>query len=304
MTSRHRSEANEPLTPHQVCNYLCDGFVVLDTPQISDPELGDCRDILLEMMQHGTGRREGRNLDLIALGSGGAKVLPTVLQPSLYEPRLRSLSIRRIGQEIARQLLGPTARFADDHAIYKPSHRGGITHWHQDEAFREPGLTYHELSIWVALLDTTVENGAMAYIPGSHRLGLLPHRLPNGAKDGNTLECCGGFDQTLAAVRPIRAGAMIIHHPRTIHGAGENNSRHPRLGYILVYRTPVRMSRELRKAPWLKDLRTGVRKERSSALWRGGVFAEIQRVLRSERRSGVYLWRRGVNRLRRLFKAT
>ena len=161
---------------------------------------------------------------------------------------------------------------------------------------------YDEISIWIATTDSTLENGAMACIPGLPKLGLLPHRLQGGSKNANTIECYSGFDPSLAAVRPIPAGAMIIHHARTVHGAGENKSGLPRLGYILQYSTPVRMSKTIRPASWLRDLRNAVLMERKSSLWRGGIFAEVFRVLRSDRHSAAFFWRRHLNKLRRLYK--
>lgn len=60
--------------------------------------------------------------------------LPSVPQPSLYATELRNLSYRKIALAVARQLMGPTADFAGDHTIFKPIHKGGQTHEHQDEA--------------------------------------------------------------------------------------------------------------------------------------------------------------------------
>jgi len=250
------------------------------------------------MLEGGAGRGEGRNLDLVAReGADGEKTLPSVLRPSLYVPQLRNLLVRKTALGIAKQLLGPDADFEGDHAIYKPSLTGGVTPWHQDEAFREPEFEYDEISIWIAMTDSTLENGATTYIPGLHELGLLPHRLQGGSKNANTIECCSGFDPSVAAVRPIPAGAMIIHHARTVHGAGENRSKFPRLDYILQYSTPVRLSKTIRPAPWLKDLRNPVLKERKTSLWRGGFFAEVFRVLRSDRHSAAFFWRRRFNKL-------
>lgn len=257
----------------------------------------------MRMLEGGEGRSEGRNLDLIAKeGGAGETTLPSVLQPSLYATELRKLSYRKTALAVAKQLLGPQADFAGDHTIFKPVHKGGPTPWHQDEAFREPGFEYEEISIWIAMTESTVENGAMAYIPGSHRLGVLPHRLNGGSKEANTIECYAGFDPKTAAVRPIPAGAMIIHHGRTVHGSAGNRTNMPRLAYILQYSTPVRLSKEIREAPWLAHLRSANLRRRKNSLLRGGIFPELWRVLRSDRHSVAFFWRRRVNQLRGLFK--
>ncbi len=292
----------QPLTADQVSEFFREGFLVIGTPQISKPELEWCSSILMRMLESGEGRSEGRNLDLIARDGGGDTVLPTVLQPSLYATELRKLSYRKTALGVARQLLGPQAAFVGDHTIFKPVHKGGPTPWHQDEAFREPCFEYDEISIWIALTDSTIENGAMQYIPRSHLLGVLPHRLNGDAKEANTIECYAGFDPKSAAIRPIPAGAMIIHHGRTVHGSAGNKTNTPRLAYILQYSTPVRISKETRDAPWLDHLRSANQRRRRTFLLRGGIFPEILRVLRSDRQSVSFFWRRRINQVRNFFK--
>ena len=293
---------DQPLTAEQVAEFFRQGFLVIETPLISKSELEWCSKILMGLLESGQGRSEGRNLDLIARDGGGDTTLPSVLQPSLYATELRKLSYRRTALAVAQQLIGPQAAFAGDHTIFKPVKKGGPTPWHQDEAFREPGFEYDEISIWIAMTDSTIENGAMAYIPGSHLLEVLPHRLNGGATEANTIECYAGFDPKTAAVRPIPAGAMIIHHSRTVHGASGNKTNTPRLAYILQYSTPVRISKEIREAPWLEHLRSANQRRRKSFLLRGGIFPELLRVLRSDRQSVSFFWRRRVNQLRNLFK--
>jgi Phytanoyl-CoA dioxygenase (PhyH) len=293
---------DQPLTADQVADFFRQGFLVIETPHISKSELEWCSRILMRMLESGQGRSEGRNLDLIAKDGGEDTTLPSVLQPSLYATELRKLSYRKTALAIAKQLLGPQAGFAGDHTIFKPIHKGGPTPWHQDEAFREPGFEYDEISIWIAMTNSTIDNGAMAYIPGSHLLGVLPHRLNGGAKEANTIECYAGFDPKTAAVRPISAGAMIIHHGRTVHGSAGNKTNTPRLAYILQYSTPVRISKEIREAPWLAHLRSANQRRRKTFLLRGGIFPELLRVLRSDRHSVAFFWRRRVNQLRNLFK--
>jgi ectoine hydroxylase-related dioxygenase (phytanoyl-CoA dioxygenase family) len=292
----------QPLTAEQVAEFHREGFLVLDKPMIPESELAACRAVLMNMITGGQGRSEGRNIDLIAREGGEDVVSPSVLQPSMYSTELRRFPYRKTALAIARQLIGPKAEFAGDHTIFKPSHRGGPTPWHQDEAFRDPGFEYKEISIWIAMTASTPDNGAMAYIPRSHLRGVLPHRLNGGSKEANTIECCGGFDPAEAAVRPIPAGAMIIHDARTVHGAVGNKTRASRLAYILQYATPVKLSKQMREAPWLGHLRSANQQSRKSFLLRGGIFPELWRLMNSDRHSHrhffSFLWRRMYNRIR------
>ena len=58
----------------------------------------------------------------------------------------------------------------------------------------------------------------------------------------------------------------------------------------------------MRAAPWLEHLRSGNQKQRKQSLLRGGIFPELFRVLRSDRHSLSFFWRRRVNQIRGLFK--
>jgi hypothetical protein len=270
------------LTPQQIGEFYRQGFLVIGAPIGQPSELQWCRDILMRLIREGEGRDEGRNFDLIARDGGTEGTSPQLLKPSLYAEELRRFSYRKVGLELARQLIGPSASLAGDVAIFKPSYKGGPTPWHQDEAFREANFEYREISIWIALTDTTRENGPMAYIPGSHQLGILPHRLQGGSKEANSIECYEGFDPKTAVVCPISAGAVIIHHCRTVHGALENKTNSERLAYVLTYGTPIGLRKEYRgEFPWLKNLRTSILKRRKVSLLRGGIFRELIRVMRS-----------------------
>jgi len=294
------------LTQQQVDEFLSEGFLALRTPLIESSELAWCREALMRLIKEGAGREEGRNFDLLARDGGTEATSPQVLKPSLYAEELRRFSFRTAGLELARQLIGPTASLAGDTAIFKPRLKGGATPWHQDEAFREANFDYQEVSIWIALTDTNRDNGPMAYIPGSHRLGILPHRLQDNSKEANSIECYEGFDPKTAVVCPILAGAMIIHHCRTVHGALENKTNSERLAYVLTYSTPIELRKEYREFPWLKNLRTSVLKQRKVSMLRGGIFRELIRVMRSDRSTArkaiaAFALRR-QGEFRRLFK--
>jgi ectoine hydroxylase-related dioxygenase (phytanoyl-CoA dioxygenase family) len=299
---------DQPLTAEQVAEFHREGFLVLDQLMIPESELTACRAVLMDMINGDKGRSEGRNIDLIARDGGDDVISPSVLQPSMYSRELRQFPYRKTALAIAKQLMGPAAEFAGDHTIFKPSHKGGPTPWHQDEAFRDPGFAYKEISIWIAMTSSTLDNGAMAYIPRSHLLGVLPHRLNGGSREANTIECFAGFDPGAAAVRPIPAGAMIIHDARTVHGALGNKTSASRLAYILQYATPVKLSKQMRDAPWLDHLRSSNQKSRKSFLLRGGIFPELWRLIQSDRLSHrhffSFFWRRAYNKLRSPRKAT
>src|SRR5262245_20413033 len=74
----------------------------------------------------------------------------------------------------AAQLLDGPVRFWHDQIFYKPAHHGGIVIWHQDYSYWTRTTPMAHISCWIGLDDSTSENGAVHYVPGSHNWPLLP----------------------------------------------------------------------------------------------------------------------------------
>src|SRR5215472_14626278 len=74
----------------------------------------------------------------------------------------------------ASQLLGGEVRFWHDQLFCKPAHHGGVVAWHQDYSYWTRTAPIAHVTCWVALDDSTVDNGCLYYVPGSHRWNLLP----------------------------------------------------------------------------------------------------------------------------------
>src|SRR5580692_4721257 len=221
---RRLARGAPPLTAEQATEFSREGFLVIDTPQISQRDIEWSRRILMPLISRGAGRNDGRSCDLSARDGDVEGTTPQLYRPSLYAPELAKWSYRKVALAIAKQLLAPDAALSGDNCVLKPCRIGGPTPWHQDEAHNDPKTYQEQVTIWIALFDTTPTNGAMAFIPRSHKLGVLRHRLNGGAREANSIECCGEFDRTAAKLCPIRAGGITIHHGCTIHGASRNLS--------------------------------------------------------------------------------
>ena len=74
----------------------------------------------------------------------------------------------------ASQLLGGGVRFWHDQLFCKPARHGGVVAWHQDYSYWTRTEPMEHLTCWIALDDSTRDNGCLQYIPGSHRWPLLP----------------------------------------------------------------------------------------------------------------------------------
>lgn len=141
----------------------------------------------------------------------------------------------------ASQLLGGAVRFWHDQVFAKPARHGGVVAWHQDYSYWTRTRPMAHLTCWIALDDSTTENGCLQYVPGSHRWNLLPITGLTGDMD-EIRRVLG--DVQRAEFRPvpveIKSGYCSFHHPLLVHGSYENRSdRSRRATLINVFRDGV-----------------------------------------------------------------
>ena len=147
-----------------------------------------------------------------------------------------------VGYVASRLMQVDGIRLMHDQAIYKPGlganpdaeHRDvGNFGWHQDYAYWDYVNTDNLCTVWVALQDTDLSNGAMRTLVGSHRWGYDP-------KSKIQTQDLAGFKQRCEAEgKPwidepcvLKAGQASFHHALTYHGSGPNLSDQPRLSVV------------------------------------------------------------------------
>lgn len=134
----------------------------------------------------------------------------------------------------AAQLLGGPVRFWHDQLFVKPARDGGVVAWHQDYSYWTRTTPLAHLTAWIALDDTTRENGCVHFVPGSQRWPLLPK--PRLAGDMEAIRSVLNEEQ-LAAFRPVPsellAGLASFHHPLMLHGSFANTSARRRRGVVV-----------------------------------------------------------------------
>lgn len=120
---------------------------------------------------------------------------------------------------------------AMDQAVTK--HPGaGVFRWHQDNGYNQ--LKCEHFQLWIALTETRAQNGALKLVPGSHKLGLLPHTF-QGAGQMEFSGTIAGDHVTVDA----DAGDVILFSSLTLHCTGPNRADTKRVAYVAEY---MRMS--------------------------------------------------------------
>ena len=166
-----------------------------------------------------TARRSGRFL------------LDTGVTARLRE--FRRFTLNGPGPQIAASLLASTkVNFFGDQIFVKEPGTRERTAFHQD-------ATYFEIDgedccvLWIPVDPATLETGAMLYLRGSHRDGKLfqPNvfisQTPLPGAQGELLPDIERHMEEYDVVHfDAEPGDVIVHHYRTVHGAGGNTSRY------------------------------------------------------------------------------
>jgi ectoine hydroxylase-related dioxygenase (phytanoyl-CoA dioxygenase family) len=134
----------------------------------------------------------------------------------------------------AAQLLNAPIRFWHDQIFYKPPHHGGVVAWHQDYSYWTRTKPMAHLSCWIGLDDSTISNGCVHYVPGSHRWPLLP--ITGLANDMTSIQTVL-TDSQKHNFHPVpielKSGEASFHHPLMVHGSFENKTEYPRRAIVI-----------------------------------------------------------------------
>ncbi|MGH9031136.1 MAG: phytanoyl-CoA dioxygenase family protein [Acidimicrobiia bacterium] len=189
-----------------------------------------------------------RNGSYVDFSGQADRSVEQFLQPELVLPELMATTVYRNARTVADQLLAQPASFSGGNLFHKPAASEGRTHWHQDESFHEHldtmlGLPYEptdSLTVWLALQDVTADMGALEFVPGSHRRGLLPYEFIDGdpAHEAFRARRVVDVDPSTAVCCRLKAGGATVHSTYTIHGAGGNASSTPRRAWTNSFFAP------------------------------------------------------------------
>ncbi|MET7437477.1 phytanoyl-CoA dioxygenase family protein [Streptomyces sp. NPDC004082] len=150
----------------------------------------------------------------------------------------RLVSDRRL-VDIAEFFLGPDLACFTAHYICKPPYDGQPVLWHQDGAYWTLS-PMEALTVWLAVDESTTENGCLRMIPGSHELPL--HKPSSRTDTDNMLFSASDEDLVREWVEKrgvvdieLQPGDVSIHHPHLLHYSEANTSAKRRCGLDMGY---------------------------------------------------------------------
>ena len=137
--------------------------------------------------------------------------------------------------DAVEDIIGPDILIHSSTIFTKYAHDEKFVSWHQDSHYwglSEPRL----VSAWIALTASTIDNGCLRVLPGTHTQAFEHLEEPQQANiltRGHTVCDTLEVDQAIDIV--LRAGEMSFHHANLIHGSNPNTSTGPRIGVAVRY---------------------------------------------------------------------
>ncbi len=141
--------------------------------------------------------------------------------------------------DAVESILGPNLLVWASDWIPKIPGENAYVSWHQDATYwglHPPSV----VTAWMALTESTPENGCMRVVPGSHKNRLLPQRDTYAKENilSRGQEIAAEVDESKAVDLILRPGEMSLHHIAIVHGSNANRSEKPRIGLAVRYITP------------------------------------------------------------------
>lgn len=138
--------------------------------------------------------------------------------------------------DMVGQIIGPDFALWNSSLFAKPAFKGSKTPWHQDGEYW-PIRPVATCTAWLAIDDSTPENGCLRVIKGSHKQRRLLKHLQN---DGPGLALNqeldpSEYDEKDAVDIVLKAGQISLHDVFLAHGSEPNRSPKSRRGLTLRY---------------------------------------------------------------------
>ena len=137
--------------------------------------------------------------------------------------------------DMVEQLIGPDIINWATHLFCKQATTGRAVPWHQDGQYW-PIRPLRTCTVWVAIDQTTQANGALRYIPGSHKVGIYSHRTDNSPNLAlHQVIDDPRFEENKARYVELEPGQISLHDVHLLHGSAENQSGDRRAGFAIRY---------------------------------------------------------------------
>lgn len=137
---------------------------------------------------------------------------------------------------MVEQIIGQDIALWNSSFFAKPARVGSATPWHQDGEYW-PMRPLATCTVWIAVDESTLENGCLRVIPGSHKERRVRKHVTNDAP-GLALHQelpPSEIHQDEAQDLILKAGQISLHDVFLVHGSEPNRSANSRRGMTLRF---------------------------------------------------------------------
>ena len=210
------------LNPDQINGYQRDG-VLFPIPVLTEDDISDFLDGLAVVERRLGGKPKSE--ELCRLCDHFAWAFDLATHPKVLDA--------------VENILGPDILVWGTDVFTKYPRDPGFISWHQDGTYWE--LNSDQVTTaWIALTESSVENGCMRVVRGSQTLPIQPHvdtyAEDNGLSRGQEIAVDVSDDEATDVV--LMPGQMSLHHVNIVHGSRANASDKKRVGFVVRYITP------------------------------------------------------------------
>ena len=132
-----------------------------------------------------------------------------------------------------QSLWGPNILIRNADIFVKPTMSDRAINWHVDST-APIEQSRKMVTAWLALTESSADNGCMEWIPGSHKMC-----LSKGSVDKKSLSLQGdsvaraNLSERVSNI--LKPGQLALHHFRTVHSSGGNFTEKPRVGLVIRF---------------------------------------------------------------------
>jgi phytanoyl-CoA hydroxylase len=227
--------ASPGTTAGQTRFYAAHGYLVVPA-LLTRRELARLRSALADVLEAARGVTRSNRTFLMVKGLDGRYHVKRICDPIARHRAFYDLVFHPRILDVVERLIGPNIQLQQSRLILKPRTPHAWFDWHQDyPAF--PHTNFDLLVVTVYLDDSRPDNGCLTVIPGSHRLGPLPHRFTfEGASRTQVTDRRVVADRSRWRRTPVPAGGIEVHHGNLLHSSEANLTDCPRSTLQLWYR--------------------------------------------------------------------
>ncbi len=175
---------------------------------------------------------------------GNPETLKQIQRLDTYDDYFNKLANSEKVLRLAELVLGESVFLKNIQYFNKIPRIGKETPAHQDGYYFKI-KPQEAVTMWLSLGNADAENGAVCYIPGSHKKGMRDHGHTSLLGFSQGISDWSDEDTNAEIQMEASAGDILVHHSLTIHRANPNRSNRQRksIGFIF-YRKDVEIDEE------------------------------------------------------------